>query len=154
MPAGDWVEIVPYRESLAPGRAYAVLEAPGGWHAGHATLSVAKKRPTKPDGGPYPSEEFLRDLAGHLARAAEALRPLGLLGYIVYATKEAELAILGWESERHMREAFLSPQGQAILEEVARIFEPRSMAVETLPGFAGTLTRSFLDRELGRPRRP
>lgn len=154
-PPAQPVAVVPYGAGLAPGTAYAVLEDAAGWSGGHTVLSVSRKRRRKPDGTPYPAREFLDDLGAHVARVARAFAACGLRGYLVYATEDAELCLLRWESAERMRAALQAPESKVLMEEVARLFEPQPRVWEELESFSGRVTRSFLEAQLERlGRRP
>lgn len=154
----DWddpVNPIPYpknqaAQTLEPGVAYSVLKKAADWSKGYTTAFAGSKKTAMPTGAPYSSEAFLKELDEHVKTTLAAFEGQGLLGYIVYATREMEFAVMNWESEDRMKQAFQSQGGQSVAAGASRIFKPRPMVWENLTGFSGVPTKDLIEAYLRR----
>lgn len=100
-------------EKLEHNKAYDMIGDTIDWRKGHSTFYIGLRK-----NNPTPSD-YLRWLAGHVARVAAVLRPHGLLGYIVIANENYEVAYMNWISAEARERAFTTAEGDQIRRDAA-----------------------------------
>lgn len=98
-------------------RAFDVLNSPVDWQEGTTAFFLGFRKPSlRPD--------FFHDaLYNHVRYVRSAFVPLGLKGYLVLVTNDAEIALLNWESQEAMDRAMSSPAGQAMVRDAQGILD-------------------------------
>jgi hypothetical protein len=80
-------------EALVNNTSYDMLGEPINWAKGYNMVFIGVKKDS------YSSQQFLARLKTHIEAASAALAPQGLLGYILVANENYEVAYLNWKSK-------------------------------------------------------
>lgn len=100
----DNAKAISYAGRLQPGAKTTVMPLPA--EGGYRTIWVGGRR----DG----VTNFVSRLEPHVALTVETFASRGLLGYVVFATPDAEIAEMVWTDRAAAELAFAAPEGQAV----------------------------------------
>lgn len=87
------------------------------WAAGFNTVFIGIKK------SELSSVQFLQSLQKHIELAKLVMMPKGLLGYIVIANENYEIAYLNWKSKQAHEQASQSIDAQAVFADAAQIMD-------------------------------
>ncbi len=104
------------RAELKPGFLY-TMNTKTNWHMGYTTLFIGERKDS------VSGADFISRLTKHVVAVKDAFRPMGLKGYLFYATQEYEIAYQNWESQTAASDAFASKAAKLIFEDAQTFFE-------------------------------
>lgn len=103
--------------SLTHNTAYDMLGNEINWARGYNTVFIGIKKQG------LSSAEFLQHLQKHIEQARSVMEPKGLLGYIVIANDQYEVAYLNWDSKDAHDLAAQSSGGEAVFADAQKIMD-------------------------------
>ncbi|MFC1743263.1 type 1 glutamine amidotransferase domain-containing protein [Candidatus Riflebacteria bacterium] len=89
--------------------AYDLIGKPADWSKGYRTFFIGRRKKD------YPAENFMSHLHRHVSMGRREMSPFGLKGYVIYASRDFEMAIMVWQSKEHANRGFSSEQGKRII---------------------------------------
>jgi hypothetical protein len=109
----DYQSVKP--KSLIHNTAYDMIGRPINWAQGYNAVFIGIKKPTTS------ASDFLQQLKKHIESAQKMMSPRGLLGYIVIANENYEIAYLNWSSKQDHDLAVESVDGKFVFAEAGEI---------------------------------
>lgn len=103
--------------NLIHNTAYDMIGNQINWAQGYNTVFIGIKK------SELTSASFLQRLQNHVELAKSVMTPKGLLGYIVIANENYEVAYLNWESKQAHELARESQDGQAVFIDAGQIMD-------------------------------
>lgn len=103
--------------NLSSNTAYDMIGNEINWASGFNTVFIGTKK------SELSSVQFLQHLQKHLELAKTVLMPKGLLGYIVIANENYEVAYLNWSSKQAHEQASQSQDAQAVFADAGEIMD-------------------------------
>ncbi len=103
------------RESMRINPLYDAATAPTDWKSGYTTVFIGRRLPSE--------HAFLAHLQTHVDDVRRSFGPMGLRGYVLYATAEHEFAIQNLVSAEAAQRALESAEGKRIVADAATFFD-------------------------------
>jgi quinol monooxygenase YgiN len=103
--------------NLVSGTAYDLISNPIDWTRGYTAVFIGTKKSN------LNSSDFLQKLQKHIESAQTIMQPKGLLGYIVIANENYEVAYLNWTSKEAHDNAAQTTDGKAVFAEAHSIMD-------------------------------
>lgn len=100
---------------LESNKSYDLISKPVDWKSGYTVFFIGVRKES------ITVNDFLTKLSTHIRDVSQSLASQGLLGYIVIANENYEVAYMNWKSKSAMEQAFVTNSGQRVQAQAEEI---------------------------------